>query len=59
MHFLLCSYYFLYANVRHGLLRSLMENYVLYGKVLKQCNILKSFKSPVSLCVFNVEAKKT
>ncbi|XP_053502261.1 telomerase protein component 1 isoform X2 [Ictalurus furcatus] len=32
MHFLLCSYYFLYANVRHGLLRSLMENYVLYEK---------------------------
>ncbi|XP_047676292.1 telomerase protein component 1 isoform X2 [Tachysurus fulvidraco] len=32
MHFLLCSYYFLYANVRHGLLRSLMENYILYEK---------------------------
>ncbi|MCJ8740420.1 hypothetical protein PDJAM_G00058670 [Pangasius djambal] len=32
MHFLLCNYYFLYANVRHGLLCSLMENYVLYEK---------------------------
>ncbi|KAM9469250.1 telomerase protein component 1-like isoform 2-T2 [Clarias gariepinus] len=32
MHFLLCNYYFLYANVHHGLLRSLMENYVLYEK---------------------------
>ncbi|KAF7699669.1 hypothetical protein HF521_002627 [Silurus meridionalis] len=31
MHFLLCSYYFLYANVRHGLLPSLMENYHLYA----------------------------
>ncbi|KAF5895478.1 telomerase protein component 1-like, partial [Clarias magur] len=30
MRFLLCNYYFLYANVRHGLLHSLMENYVLY-----------------------------
>ncbi|XP_034166297.2 telomerase protein component 1 isoform X2 [Pangasianodon hypophthalmus] len=32
MHFLLCNYYFLYANVRHGLLRSLMEDYVVYEK---------------------------
>lgn len=33
LRFLLCSYYFLYANVRHGLLHSLMENYRLYSMV--------------------------
>ncbi|TSK49623.1 Telomerase protein component 1 [Bagarius yarrelli] len=30
LRFLLCSYYFLYANVRHGFLHSLMGNYLLY-----------------------------
>ncbi|KAM9469252.1 telomerase protein component 1-like isoform 2-T2 [Clarias gariepinus] len=32
MRFLLCNYYFLYANLCHGHLRSLMENYVTYEK---------------------------
>ncbi|CAK6973113.1 LOW QUALITY PROTEIN: telomerase protein component 1 [Scomber scombrus] len=31
LHSLLSSYYFLYANVRHGLLHQLLETYSLYG----------------------------
>ncbi|KAF4117538.1 hypothetical protein G5714_002091 [Onychostoma macrolepis] len=30
--FLLSSYYFLYANVRHGLLHQLLETYILFGQ---------------------------
>lgn len=29
---LLCSFYFLYANVRHGLMHHLLETYSLYGE---------------------------
>ncbi|XP_036453087.1 telomerase protein component 1-like [Colossoma macropomum] len=32
VRFLLSSYYFLYANVRHGLLRPLLENFALFLK---------------------------
>ncbi|KAK1786294.1 hypothetical protein P4O66_017995 [Electrophorus voltai] len=32
MHFLLSSYYFLYANVRHGLLHPLLETYLQFEK---------------------------
>lgn len=32
LHSLLSSYYFLYANVRHGLLHHLLESYSLYGE---------------------------
>ncbi|XP_030629420.1 telomerase protein component 1 [Chanos chanos] len=32
MHFLLSSYYFLYANVRHGLLHHLFETYMSFSK---------------------------
>lgn len=32
LHSLLSSYYFLYANVRHGLLHHLLETYSLYGE---------------------------
>ncbi|XP_039999978.1 telomerase protein component 1 isoform X2 [Xiphias gladius] len=32
LHSLLSSYYFLYANVRHGLLHHLLESYSLYDK---------------------------
>ncbi|XP_039671900.1 telomerase protein component 1 isoform X3 [Perca fluviatilis] len=35
LHFLLSSYYFLYANVRHGLLHPLLETYSLYDNELK------------------------
>jgi len=31
LHFLLSSYYFLYANVRYGLLHQLLETYILFG----------------------------
>ncbi len=30
--FLLSSYYFLYANVRHGLIHQLLQTYILFGK---------------------------
>ncbi|XP_073705050.1 telomerase protein component 1 isoform X2 [Garra rufa] len=30
--FLLSSYYFLYANVRHGLIHQLLETYILFGQ---------------------------
>lgn len=32
LHSLLCSYHFLYANVRHGLLHHLLEIYNSYGE---------------------------
>ncbi|XP_076831908.1 telomerase protein component 1-like [Brachyhypopomus gauderio] len=32
LHFLLSSYYFLYANVLHGLLHPLLETYILFEK---------------------------
>ncbi|XP_032388427.1 telomerase protein component 1 isoform X2 [Etheostoma spectabile] len=35
LHSLLSSYYFLYANVRHGLLHPLLETYNLYDNELK------------------------
>ncbi|KAK2822732.1 hypothetical protein Q5P01_022797 [Channa striata] len=35
LHALLSSYYFLYANVRHGLLHHLLETYSLYSKKQK------------------------
>ncbi|XP_028448639.1 telomerase protein component 1 isoform X2 [Perca flavescens] len=35
LHSLLSSYYFLYANVRHGLLHPLLETYSLYDNELK------------------------
>ncbi|KAK2900722.1 hypothetical protein Q8A67_008837 [Cirrhinus molitorella] len=39
--FLLSNYYFLYANVRHGLIHQLLETYILFG----QKNQLKSKRS--------------
>lgn len=32
LHCLLSSYYFLYANVRHGLVHHLLETYSLYSE---------------------------
>lgn len=32
LHQLLSSYYFLYANVHHGLLHHLLDTYISYGE---------------------------
>ncbi|XP_068460550.1 telomerase protein component 1 [Clinocottus analis] len=46
LHSLLSSYYFLYANVRHGLLHHLKETYILYDNKIKSA---PSFGSQASL----------
>ncbi|KAK3531414.1 hypothetical protein QTP70_019258 [Hemibagrus guttatus] len=54
MHLLLCSYYFLYANVRHGLLPSLVESYVHYEKTLEvdkpHCPEVSAFSDELVAC---------
>lgn len=45
LRFLLSSYYFLYANVRFGLLHQLLETYILFGKLpdVLQCCVFRFF----------------
>ncbi|XP_034743030.1 telomerase protein component 1 isoform X2 [Etheostoma cragini] len=49
LHSLLSSYYFLYANVRHGLLHSLLETYNLYDNELKSTPSF-GFQGPLDDC---------
>lgn len=52
LRFLLSSYYFLYANVRCGLLHQLLETYILFGKapdVFQYCIFL--FSSQVLILI--------